>query len=251
MKIALVGKGGAGKSAVGGTLCRILARSGHDVLALDADNVPGLAFTLGVDPGDAWLLSEAASFVHGEGWKLLVEPGEAVERYAVRGPDGIRFLQFGKISGQLTRQQQASSAALLQIVRRLDDERFTVVIDLAAGTRQSYFGWTGIARTILVIVEPSAKSVLTARRLVRLGQERPELRLLGVANKIGTDAERRFVGRELERIGIPFWAEVPVDPIFAAAERRGMPPIDIDPASPAVRAVEEIAERLAAETART
>ena len=51
MKLAVAGKGGAGKTTVSGTIARELARSGQTVLALDADVNPMLGISLGVGPG--------------------------------------------------------------------------------------------------------------------------------------------------------------------------------------------------------
>ncbi|MDP8932341.1 MAG: AAA family ATPase, partial [Actinomycetota bacterium] len=42
MRVAFVGKGGSGKSALAGTLARALARRGESVLVLDSDPMPGL-----------------------------------------------------------------------------------------------------------------------------------------------------------------------------------------------------------------
>ncbi len=50
MRLALVGKGGSGKSVVAGTIARLLAREGRQVLALDLDTLPGLAFSIGLGP---------------------------------------------------------------------------------------------------------------------------------------------------------------------------------------------------------
>ncbi len=55
MRVAFVGKGGAGKSALSGTFARVLARRGDRVLALDSDPMPGMAFSLGVPASDAGL----------------------------------------------------------------------------------------------------------------------------------------------------------------------------------------------------
>lgn len=59
MRVAFVGKGGAGKSAISGTFARLLARRGHPVLAIDSDPLPGMAYSLGLDRDDAPLPDEA------------------------------------------------------------------------------------------------------------------------------------------------------------------------------------------------
>ena len=48
MKIAVVGKGGSGKTSVSGVLSRKLAQAGHDVIGLDCDTNPNLGLSLGV-----------------------------------------------------------------------------------------------------------------------------------------------------------------------------------------------------------
>ena len=48
MKIAVSGKGGAGKTTISGTIARALARAGHDVIAIDADVNPMLGISLGL-----------------------------------------------------------------------------------------------------------------------------------------------------------------------------------------------------------
>ena len=52
MRVAFVGKGGAGKSAIAGTFARMVARGGDPVLAIDSDPLPGLAFSLGLAVDD-------------------------------------------------------------------------------------------------------------------------------------------------------------------------------------------------------
>ncbi|WP_370575424.1 AAA family ATPase, partial [Methanomethylovorans sp.] len=48
VKIAVTGKGGVGKTTLSGTLARMLARDGYDVLAIDADADMNLASAIGV-----------------------------------------------------------------------------------------------------------------------------------------------------------------------------------------------------------
>jgi len=49
MKLAIAGKGGAGKTTISGTLARQLGRQGYGVLALDNDLNPNLPLTVGID----------------------------------------------------------------------------------------------------------------------------------------------------------------------------------------------------------
>ena len=48
MRIAVAGKGGAGKTTTAATLARVLARRGYRVTALDDDPNPNLAIALGL-----------------------------------------------------------------------------------------------------------------------------------------------------------------------------------------------------------
>ena len=67
MKLAVAGKGGAGKTTVSGTIARVLARSGQTVLALDADVNPMLGISLGVGPEETERL--AGMRFPGMGWR--------------------------------------------------------------------------------------------------------------------------------------------------------------------------------------
>ena len=93
MKVAVSGKGGTGKTTIAATLARCLARTGHQVLAIDGDSNPNLAMSLGLDesamqamrPMPARALTGTRSAAD-----LLVE-------YAVSGPDGIRLVLAARI----------------------------------------------------------------------------------------------------------------------------------------------------------
>ncbi|MBA2624489.1 MAG: hypothetical protein H0U89_02620 [Acidimicrobiia bacterium] len=250
LRLAFVGKGGAGKSAIAGTLARALARRGHTVLAVDSDPLPGLAFSVGVggaEARDAPIPDDAVvERADGEvGPRFRLRPGltatTALDRYALWAPDGVRFLQFGKLDGPvgpIVRSQHA----FRQILDELPPDRWTIVGDLPGGTRQPFFGWGSYAQTVMIVVEPSASSLLTARRLSRLadGDDAPA-RVVAVANKVTGPGDLDHIAR---RSGLQVVAAVPWDREVLAAERAGLAPIDVAPSSPGVRAVESLAERL-------
>ena len=95
MKLAIAGKGGSGKTSISGTMARLLARSGHRVLAIDGDSNPNLALTLGIPlervddlptlPRDLLRRTEA-------GAELTKTLEEVCESHSLAGPDGVTLL---------------------------------------------------------------------------------------------------------------------------------------------------------------
>lgn len=248
MKIAFVGKGGSGKSAIAGTFARALARQGVPVLTIDSDPMPGLAFSLGLERSDAPMPEDTVvERQEGEsGPRFRLRPGltplAAIEQFAATGPDGVRFLQFGKLRGHSATIMR-SQFAFMQIIDDLpDDLPWSVVGDLPGGTRQPFAGWGDYAETFIAVVEPMAKSMLAGRRLARLAA-RPEgpKRIVAVANKVREEGDAELVA---QRTGLRVIGAVPFDAAFADAERRALAPIDHVPDSLAVRAVESLVSQL-------
>nr|MBA3345545.1 hypothetical protein [Gemmatimonadales bacterium] len=173
MRLALVGKGGSGKSVVAGTIARLLAREGRQVLALDLDTLPGLAFSIGLGPvPDAGLPEDLAERREGKGWVLREEISAEtlVDRYALPAPDGIQFLQLGKLPGHV---RPGSVVAFRHVVETFRTDGWSIVGDLAAGTRQGFGGWAGFACLIGIVLEPTQAGAVSARRLSHLAQTVP------------------------------------------------------------------------------
>jgi CO dehydrogenase maturation factor len=250
LRITLAGKGGSGKSTIAGTLCRVLAERGHRVLALDADTVAGLALAVGVDPSEAWPLTEAVRREPTEdGSRRVVitgTPEQVIERCATVGPAGIRFLQYGKPTAPLDDRQRDAATAFLDLVRYFDADGWTVVTDLAAGTRQAYYGWTGAHDRVLLVVRPGASAALTARRLARLAETSAELRLAVVGSGVRSDHDRALVRERAATLGMDLVGMVPYDPAIEAAARHGVAPFDHAPDGAMVTAVRGLADRLTA-----
>ena len=80
MKLAVVGKGGSGKTTTSSIIARTLARQGMPVVALDCDSNPNLGISLGVGDEE-----------HTPTWDGLLQ------RYGSDGPDGVRLAVVSRI----------------------------------------------------------------------------------------------------------------------------------------------------------
>jgi len=251
MRVAFVGKGGAGKSSIAGVFARVLARNGVRVLALDSDPMPGLAYSLGVPSRDAGIPAEAVEEYEDDegrrGYRLRpgLDASAAIEQYSTVSPDGVRLLQLGKARG-VKGENSHSHHAYQLIVDSLSADDWSVVGDLPGGTRQAFFGWGRFARTVLVIAEPTPASLLTARRLARLAQHSSAPRVVAVANKTRGDEDAQLVER---RTGLQVVGAVPYDEAQRVADRRGLALLDLDSNTPMVSAVASLASSLTAEEA--
>ena len=241
IRLALIGKGGAGKTVLSSTLARTLARRGRKVFACDLDTCPGLAFGLGIPVDDAGLPPEALEEQPAApyGWQLAadVTPEEAVERYGAEGPDGIRFLGLGKIGSADKDKARMSVAAVRQILMGFAAPDWDVIADLEAGPTTPFENYHEFADDVVVVVGPAWRSAMTARRLLPMVGDR---RVTIVANRFRDEPDHE---------GFAPAIRVPDDPALAQAEREGRSPFDACPDSPAIQAIDRLADVLLAQAA--
>ena len=97
MKIAVSGKGGAGKTMLSGTLARVMARSGRKVLALDADTNPMLGVSLGLGPEETDILVAVRQALDegAIGHEPTVEG--LIKTFGRDAPDGVRLVVVSRI----------------------------------------------------------------------------------------------------------------------------------------------------------
>ena len=248
LRLAVVGKGGAGKSVISATLARTLARRGHRVLALDSDTLPGLSISLGAEVPDNVPLNAAAERNEKGRWQLVkgIGAARAVQRFATDAPDGVRLLQIGKTDRRGLDPNRASHQAFYKVIHRLDDVRslddWVILGDLPAGPRQAAYDWAPYAQRFLLVVEPTWQSMLTARRIVRItATMRDDREFSLIVNKVTDDDD---VDRVQKFLGVPLLGVVPADDAVRASERAGVALLDSAPDSPAARAIAGLAEAL-------
>ncbi|MDQ6617274.1 MAG: hypothetical protein M3083_21650 [Actinomycetota bacterium] len=170
-KLAVLGKGGSGKTLLASLLVRALSGRGLMVLAVDLDANPGLAVSLGIPPYDLALpeaaVEERADAAYGWGLAEDLTPAEAVRRYAIRVADRVSFLGYGNMATIDTPLHRYLSA-VRQVASGFDEPGWAVVVDLAAGPTTAFEGYARLASLALVTVAPTPTSILTGKRLAAI-----------------------------------------------------------------------------------
>lgn len=132
-------------------------------------------------------------------------------------------------------------AAVRSLIGELAGDDGMTIVDIEAGLEHLSRGTARHADRVLAIVEPYFKSMETAARVTRLARELGVQRIGAVANKVRSEADRDALEEYCRRHDMELLAVVPDDEVVRESERRGVSPIDVDPASRAVAAISELA----------
>ncbi len=239
MKIAVAGKGGVGKTTVSGTLARAIARNGHAVLALDADLNPMLGVSLGVGADETEsLISARQAVAAGEQEHEPTVEG-IVQRFGADAPDGVRLIVASRLE-TVDPGCMCCGVNPLKLVRELEHGDRTVICDLEAGLGTVEGLRPGDADVVLVVTNPTAKSLDVARRAIELASAVAEVIVL--ANRVSDESDLELMR---DALGDRELVVVPEDAVIAEADREGTAPIDLDAGAPGVAALVRLAERLA------
>ena len=127
-------------------------------------------------------------------------------------------------------------------------ERELTVVDMEAGLEHlSRSGGTlRHVDHLLVVVEPYAKAIETARRTVRLARELGIARVSLVANKIRDTSDLGLIDPVCAEFMVELTGMIPYDEAARLADRVGSPVIDAAPESALVTAVGQLAEVICA-----
>lgn len=235
VRVAVVGKGGTGKSLIAGTLARLLARRGRSVLACDFDPNPGLAYSLGAPPGEGELAEEVVAeqpgAPYGRALRDGVAPADVVAGHTTAAPDGVRFVTIGKADVD-NEPPKRTLSALLEVVGGFAEPGWDVIGDLEAGLTTPFERYHAFADRVLVSVTPTWVSAMTARRLLPMVD--------------GADVDvvaNQWAGEQAH----PDWAPLawlPADERVAAAEHDGLAPLDACPDAPPIVELARLANQL-------
>ena len=130
----------------------------------------------------------------------------------------------------------------------LSSEAEVTVVDMEAGLEHlSRSGGTlKNVDHLLVVVEPYAKAIETARRTAFLARDLGIVKLHLIGSKVRDAKDRALIEDVARETSIEVIEMIPFDDSVRLADREGRPPIETDPDSEMVQAVKRLAERLRA-----
>lgn len=242
MKIAVVGKGGSGKTTTAAVLARTIGRSGQRVLALDCDSNPNLGISLGLGVEETERLVTVREAVDAGAEEHPSSADELIQRFGADAPDGVRLAVVSAIQNPEPG-CPCCGVSPEQLLGQLSGQGLVVVADLEAGLGTVLRLDRRPVDVVVVVVEPTAMSLEVGRRAAEAVSAKELGRLLVTANRVRDDAD---LGRVREAFSGTEVFCVPEDPAIVRAERQGTAPLDVSPEAPGVVALVGLASALVA-----
>ncbi|MBN1671828.1 MAG: AAA family ATPase [Kiritimatiellae bacterium] len=230
MKLAVTGKGGVGKTTVSALLAHALQTAGQQVIAIDADPDSNLAASLGyADPDGITPLIEIKDLIAertgakpgttGGMFKVNPRVDDIPEKYAVE-ISGVKVLVAGGVKKGGSGCYCPENAFVRTLVTHLLLEQNTaLIVDMEAGIEHLSRGTVGAVDALVIVLEPGRRSLETAHRIMRLAADLKLRRVVGVGNKIRSEADRDFLRRGMG--DVPIAGFLPYEERIRDAELRG------------------------------
>lgn len=237
MKLAITGKGGVGKTTLTALIAQAYADQGRQVLAVDADPSPCLAGALGfpdelraklspISDMDDLILERTGAKKGQVGGFFTINPrvDDIPERFSVLHR-GVRLLEMGAVetggSGCICPEAAMLKTLFTHLMFRKDE---VLLLDMYAGVEHLGRATADFVDAMLVVVEPTRRSLGTAAQIKKLANDLGLTRLYLVGNKVRNDDEARFL--ETETPGLPVLGFLPADLLVQEADRLGIPVYD-------------------------
>lgn len=237
MKIAITGKGGVGKTTLAALLAQAYADMNRQVLAVDADPSPCLAGALGFPPELRARLHPIAEMDELIEERTGAKPGtiggfftlnprvdDIPERFSVVYR-GVRLLEMGSVdlggSGCICPESAMLKTLFTHLLFRKDD---VLILDMYAGVEHLGRATVDFVDAMIIVAEPTRRSLGTARQIKKLANDIGLTRLWLAGNKIRNQDEMRFL--EENTPDLPMIGALPANLAVQEADRLAIPVYD-------------------------
>jgi CO dehydrogenase maturation factor len=254
MKLAISGKGGVGKTTLAALLAQAYADLGRNVLAVDADPSPCLAGALGFPPELRSKLHPIAEMDQLIEERTGAKPGtvggfftinprvdDIPDRFSVAHRN-VRLLEMGSVdmggSGCICPESALLKTLFTHLLFRQDD---ILILDMYAGVEHLGRATVDFVDALIVVVEPTRRSLGTAGQIKKLANDIGLTRLWLVGNKVRNQDEVDFLNAETPDIPVLGFMEANL--AVQEADRLGIAVYDHVPTLR--RSAEEMARLLA------
>ena len=240
MKIAISGKGGVGKTTLAALLAQAYADTGQNVLAVDADPSPCLAGALGfpselraglrpIAEMDELIFERTGAKPGTTGGFFTLNPqvDDLPERFSAVHR-GVRLLEMGSVelggSGCICPESALLKTLFTHLLFRQQD---VLVLDMYAGVEHLGRATVDFVDAMIIVVEPTRRSLGTAAQIKSLANDIGLTRLWLVGNKVQNDEEVAFL--QDTSPSIPLLGILPAEPSVQEADRLGIAVYDHSP----------------------
>lgn len=249
-KIAVVGKGGVGKTTIAGTLARLFAKDDYRVIAIDADPSMNLYSAIGITNDklkEIKPISEQKKLIEERAGKtggvFVLNPKveDLPQKFQVIGPDGVRLLVMGTVEAPASGCMCPNNALIRALIYHLIlDVKDVVVLDMVAGIEHLGRGTAKAVDAMLIVIEPGSRSIKLAKTIKDLALELGIKNLFLIGNKVSSDEEHQFIEKNSKNIGVRLLTIIPYDPIIKKADIRSIAPIDMKEDSKAIQSIRHL-----------
>ena len=240
MKLAISGKGGVGKTTLSALLAQVYADMGRVVLAADADPSPCLAGALGfpeelrkqlhpIAEMDDLIEERTGAKPGTRGGFFTINPrvDDIPDRFSVTYR-GVKLLEMGSVdlggSGCICPESAMLKTLFTHLLFRKDD---ILILDMYAGVEHLGRATVDFVDAMVIVVEPTRRSLGTAAQIKQLAQDIGLSRFWLVGNKVRNADEETFL--KAETPDIPVLGFLAADLKVQEADRLGVPVYDYVP----------------------
>jgi len=232
VKIAVSGKGGAGKTAIAAFLIQALADRDRQVLAIDADPSPHLARALDFPQAEEIRpiaemrdLIQERSERDGPFYRLNPKVSDLPERF-MRQKGNIKLMVLGAIQQGGAGCACADNAVLRTLLNiLLLSPNEDIVIDMEAGVEHLGRGTIASVDHLLIVIQPYRGSLETASKILALGKDLKINHLGIVANQVHGLEDLNYIQ---DHSGVKPIGVFPDSDEVREAERTGAPIYNAD-----------------------